>query len=337
MPLPVIFIGAAAVAAGGAGVAKTVKAGMDMKSAHNLSDTANDAVKDATDRLNAQRESCGKSLSALGQEKVSVLNNSMRRFLSTFEQIKNVDFRDSEGLSELSKIRLDKKDFEELEVMTNFAASMAGGAAAGTAGGALVALGAYGAAQTLACASTGTAIASLSGAAATNATLAFFGGGSLAAGGLGVAGGAAVLGGIVAAPALLVLGLVAGHAADEELDKARANMGEAIELCSQLEAASLQCEMIRRRTFMFYNLLARLDVRFLPLIIEMEDVVENEGDDYRAYSEKSKNTIASCASVAVAIKTVLDTPMLTDDGILTEESEETASSTEDFLRGMKVI
>ena len=42
-------------------------------------------------------------------------------------------------------------------------------------------------------ASTGTAISTLSGAAATKATLAWLGGGTLAAGGLGVAGGAVVL------------------------------------------------------------------------------------------------------------------------------------------------
>lgn len=45
-------------------------------------------------------------------------------------------------------------------------------------------------------ASTGTAISTLSGAAATKATLAWFGGGSLAAGGFGVAGGGIVLAGI---------------------------------------------------------------------------------------------------------------------------------------------
>ena len=53
-------------------------------------------------------------------------------------------------------------------------------------------------------ASTGTAIASLSGAAAQNATLAWWGGGSLASGGFGMSGGLAVLGGI---------GTVAGLAA----------------------------------------------------------------------------------------------------------------------------
>ena len=45
-----------------------------------------------------------------------------------------------------------------------------------------------------------TAIASLSGVAATNATMAWFGGGALAAGGSGMAGGMMVLGGIIAAP-----------------------------------------------------------------------------------------------------------------------------------------
>ena len=51
-------------------------------------------------------------------------------------------------------------------------------------------------------ASTGTALSALSGAAAYNATMAAFGGGTLAAGGLGVAGGAWVLTGIAVIPAV---------------------------------------------------------------------------------------------------------------------------------------
>jgi hypothetical protein len=67
-----------------------------------------------------------------------------------------------------------------MEKMGSFAASLAEGSAAGAVGGALTAFGAYSAAATFASASTGTAISTLSGAAASNATLAFFGGGSLA-------------------------------------------------------------------------------------------------------------------------------------------------------------
>ena len=82
---------------------------------------------------------------------------------------------------------VDKESFKELKEMSQFVATVAAGASAGITGGALTAIGAYGAATTFASASTGTAIATLGGAAASNATLAFFGGGSIAAGGLGMA------------------------------------------------------------------------------------------------------------------------------------------------------
>ena len=321
MPLPLLFIGVAA-ATGTVGAGKSVKAGMDAVTAKKLNDDANEMVQVATDALNAQRLACSRALEHLGSEKLSVLNGSITEFLSTFRKIKNVDLRGSEGLDELSKLHIDSHDFTELEGLARFAVSVAGGVASGAASGAIVALGAYGAAQTFAAASTGTAIATLSGAAATNATLAFFGGGSLAAGGLGMAGGTAVLGGLVAGPALMIMGFVAGEAASKELEKARINRAEALELTEQLNAASLQCEAIRRRTYMFFNLLARLDTRFLPLVYALEDVLEFEGNDYRTYSIDAKKIVASCASIAVSIKSLLDTPLLTDDGLLTPESQE---------------
>ena len=325
MPIPLLFIGVAAVT-GAVGAGTSIKAGVDAYTANDINRSANEMVQDATDAINAQRDACGKALGHLGAEKLSVMGGSITRFVDTFKQIKNVDFRGSEGLEELSKLTIDNRDFEELEGMAQFAGSVAGGVVGGAASGAIVALGAYGAAQTFAAASTGTAIASLSGAAASNATLAFFGGGSIASGGLGMAGGTAVLGGLVAGPALMVLGLVASNAASKELEKAKANKAEAEELVAQLNAGALQCEAIRRRTYMLHNLLARLDARFMPLVYAMEEIVKNEGDDYRLYSPESKKAIASCASMAVTIKTVLDTPLLTDDGLLTGESETVAAT-----------
>lgn len=335
MPLPLLFVGVAA-ATGSFGVGNTIKAGIDANKAKIVNQNANEIVKNATDILNAQRLACGDSLRRLGEEKMFVLSSTVTEFLDTFQKIKNVDFRESEGLEELKKLHIDETTFTEMRALVNFAGSIAGGTIAGTAGGALVAFGAFGAAQALAAASTGTAIASLSGAAATNATLAFFGGGSLAAGGLGMAGGVAVLGGLVAGPALMVMGLVAGNAAKKNLEKAYTNRAEAIQIASQMQTGSLQCETIRRRTYMFYNLLARLDTYFLPLIYRMEEIVDKEGMDYRKYASDSKKTIASCASVAVSVKSVLDTPLLTDDGLLTEESAGTATNIEGFLNNLRI-
>ncbi|HFI8538431.1 TPA: chemotaxis protein [Escherichia coli] len=77
----------------------------------------------------------------------------------------------------------------------------------------------YSGVMAFAAASTGTPIAALSGAAAYNATMAAIGGGSLAAGGMGMAGGAMVLGTAVAAPLIAI----AGWAYDRHATKALEN------------------------------------------------------------------------------------------------------------------
>ena len=77
---------------------------------------------------------------------------------------------------------------------------------------------------------------------------------------------------------------------------------------------------------MCYTLLARLDSYFLPLVYRMEQILQEEGVDYRMYSADSKKTVASAASMAGTIKAVLDSPILSDDGELTKESKEMIES-----------
>lgn len=320
MPLPLFFIGAA-VATGAIGGVKNIQAVADSVKAGQINDQANKSIDAAKMELERQRKAVSAALDKLGAEKLDILNHNVMSFVTSFEQIKNIDFQSSVGVEELKNLHIDANTFQELKELSNFAIEVAGGAAAGAVGGALTALGAYGAAMTFASASTGTAIASLSGAAATNATLAFFGGGSLAAGGLGMAGGMAVLGGLVAGPALMVMGFITGAKSQEKLENALSNKAQAEEIVESLNAAAAQCSAIRRRTYMFYNLLAHLDSYFLPQIWEMQDIIKNEGVDYRTYKQESKKAIAVAASTACTIKSVLDTPILTEEGELTESSK----------------
>ncbi|MCH3942103.1 MAG: hypothetical protein WAY93_10015 [Atopobiaceae bacterium] len=319
MPLPLLFI-VPAVVTGMAGAQKTTKSLMDSHEANKITNDANARVDTAKKTLERSRDACATSLARLGDEKLFVLGSSIGRFIDSFERIKNIELTDSVGLEELKKLHVDKESFNELKEMRQFAATVAAGASAGIAGGALTAFGAYGAAATLATASTGTAIASLSGAAATNATMAFFGGGSIAAGGLGVAGGAMVLGGIVAGPALLVMGLITSKKSEQKLEIAKGNSAQADEIVAELRNAWFQCDAIRRRTYMFYCFLARLDARFLPLIFKMEEILATEGEDYSLYSPESKKVILEAATTAGSIKALLDTPILTEQGSLTKES-----------------
>ena len=192
MPLPLLFIGIAAVT-GATGVGTTVKAGINQNNAKKLNRNSEERLAQAGERLNVLRKQCGDSLESLGAEKISVINGSLKDFVDTFSNIKNVDFTDSVGLEEIKKFHIDQKSFDDMAEIDGLVKTMTIGAMKGITGGALTAFGAYSAAASFATASTGTAIGTLSGAAASNATLAFFGGGSLASGGLGMAGGTAII------------------------------------------------------------------------------------------------------------------------------------------------
>lgn len=319
MPIPFLFIGLGAGAAA-LGIGKTVKAGIDQKEANETNDQAQSIVDRATKIANRSRETSGKAVTELGKQKIFVLNHSMTPFIASFEKLHNVDLTNSIGMDELKNFRIDKQSLTELKEMSSMATSLLGGATSGAALGAITAFGAYGGVMAFGAASTGTAIATLSGAAATNATLAFLGGGSLAVGGLGMAGGTAVLGGLVAGPALAVMGFVLGAKASANRDAAYSNLAKAREYEEETKKVRTLCNGIRMRATMFERLLLKLNAVFEPLINSLEEIIATQGTDFSHYTTHQKATVAAGLSVASAIKAVLDTPLLTEDGNLTKES-----------------
>jgi hypothetical protein len=334
MPIPLLVVGLAAAAVG---AGKSIKAGVDQKDAKETNERAQDIVDEATGVARVSRERCNKALEALGRKKLWVLDNGVHSFVQSFEQIHNLELEETEGISELKQIRLGKKELLELKNMSATASSMlgsvTGGAAGGVAVGALAALGAYGGAATFGtCATTGTAIATLSGVVAQNATLAFLGGGALSVGGLGVAGGVAVLGGLVAGPALAVMGFVAGAKAKANKDAAYSNLSEARRYKEQVKTVQVMCKGIRVRANMFERLLIQLDAVLAPLNESLSQILQTRGTDYTKYSAEDKKTVSACLAVVKAIKTVLDTPILTEDGTLTEESQALVAPTQKLIQ-----
>ena len=321
MPIPFLAIGAIAGAAifGGA---NTVSAIVNQSDANETNRRAQRVANNAVERANKTREVSGAAIAALGETKIYVLDRSIMKFVDSFEKLKNVQLDDNtEGMEELKKFAIDKQSFAELRELGNMASSIVAGAASGATLGAVTAFGAYGAAQLFGAASTGIAINALGGAAATNATLAFFGGGSLAVGGLGMAGGTAILGGLVAAPALAVFGAVANSKASANKDSAYANLAEARKYEEEMKTIQVLCKAIYMRASMYDRVLLRLNALLEPQVENLETLIAECGTDFSAYTPEQKKSVAVCAAPVKAVKTVLDTPLLTKDGKLTQESE----------------
>jgi hypothetical protein len=319
MPLPLLFI-AVAAATGMVGVGKSIKAAVDSHDANKTNKKANYIIEGAKKGVERARKSCGADLKKLGTTKINILDSSVNHFVKSFGVLKNVNFQHSKGVNEMSKLCLDSADFDDLREMGGFASSILGGVTGGALGGAITAYGAYSAAGYLACASTGTAIAELSGAAATNATLAFFGGGSLATGGLGIAGGTMVLGGLVAGPALAIMGFIVGAKASKAKDEAYSNLAQAKKVSAELMVAIDLCNTISSKCNLFVNLLNKLNKYFIPLIAKMDQAINEHGADFSKFSQEQQQAIAAAASLAKAIKMVLDTPILDKNGNITSDS-----------------
>lgn len=333
MPLPLIPIAIAAgsAIAGAVGIGKGIKAVSDNSKATDINKDAKSRVDNAKHYLELTRDATKDALEHLGKKKLRIYDGEMRRFVDDYGLLKNVKIKDSPGLDELKKFKIDKRSLAEIRQNCELAGEVVGGVASGALAGGLMAFGAYGAATTFAAASTGTAIATLSGAAATNATLAFFGGGALAAGGLGVAGGMAVLGGVVAGPALAIAGFVMGNKAEENLNNAYSNLAKAKEIAEELNVLSAANEAIAKRTRLFSIQLDKLRKLFSLQIDVMVGIIRDEGIDYSKFSPSSQSCIAAVVATAQAVKAILDTPILDKAGALTAESEEILLVTKKFL------
>jgi len=152
----------------------------------------------AQEKAEAAAKKTNKKIEELGHH-TSALYAALNAIQSLFDRIRNVPEEEKLKYEELKNIRIGwKKQAEniELEYKKSEVKAAGQGTAGVGAGVAVAALGptaAMGIATTFGVASTGTAISALSGAAATNAALAWLGGGALAAGGGGMAAGSAFL------------------------------------------------------------------------------------------------------------------------------------------------
>jgi len=215
MAIPFI-LGGIALAAAAKGVSKGIDARSKNKEAKEIVEDAQYKFRQAEKKLKEEGEILNQNLENFAKFKLLVFTTQIKNLIELFKKCK--DRADSTLNHE--NINLTPEEIKQLENTVSSSLEITSGITQGLASGTLTAFGAYGSVGMLASASTGTAISTLGGAAATNATLAWLGGGSLAAGGGGMALGTAVLGGIAAGPLIAVAGFVMDSKAEKNLTEA---------------------------------------------------------------------------------------------------------------------
>lgn len=239
------------------------------------------------------------------------LYTALTHLQQQFDKIRNVPSEKRLQYEELKQVRLKwKQQADKIGAEYTAAAKIelgAGGAAAGIGVG-VVAMGptvAMGVATTFGVASTGTAISALSGAAATNAALAWLGGGALAAGGGGMAAGEAFLalagpvGWAIAGTALAVSGLLLWKttADRKKLERIFTLVGERDAKKYELAAVELK------------ERIDRIDDE-TPKIWDALSEIKTFGEDYAAMTEDQQYALGACLNLMLATTNLLVNPIL---------------------------
>ncbi|WP_247217706.1 hypothetical protein [Synechococcus sp. C9] len=307
--LPLVLL-ALAAAGGATGIAFGAKGAVDIASAQGKIDEAKKRYEYQRLVTDNAAVLTNRLAQEYGQYQMHVKTITFQRWVQLMQKIRqNVALREMQHLVGIEVVIQEiKRDFginlNAGNVLTGGAT--AAGAAFAASQGTIGLVGLFGAA------STGTAISSLSGAAAWNATLAALGGGSLAAGGGGMALGAAVLGGITVAPALLIGGFVLAGEGEKALTEAENFIAEVDVEISKLRALVAYFELVKARITELEHLLLTLNIKAIKLMNEIESHLDQNGFSI----EKDGHLIQSLLLIIKALADMLRTPILDNEGNL---------------------
>ena len=255
----------------------------------------------------------------LGKLELNILN-SFGKFQKLFEKI-----HDRPEFAEIIREDVSIPSFSELElenisvgasVLLSGLGSLGLGAASGfAASGATTS-----AVMALGVASTGTHISALSGAAATKATLAALGGGSLASGGGGMALGTIVLGGVAAGVAILVGGIVIlissegikkqANSVAEEIKEAEYKLVKIMAHLHELELVSAQ----------YKRVLQQLDALYQQHLKKLEQIVDvYQKRNWNIFTDREKKATENTVLLVSLLYQFCKTPLVTRSQLLTDD------------------
>jgi len=288
--------------------------------ANAIKDRSEAKLDKAQKHVEACRVQLNDKLAAFGKKRNELLVSTLGRFLDYIkamgQRFKEKEFEIPEGcdlspyeLKEMGNLEMNAQDILKTTATTTTVASAAlcGVPWAVTHG--VMAIGA---------ASTGTAISSLSGAAATNATLAWLGGGSLASGGGGIAAGTAVLGGltvgITGVAALATAGFIASKHYEKKLTEAVNYEAEVDKACAQMDLACDFMGQMERRIEEMDDVTMQICKRADHSLDLLEPLVQ----DFSIANPHDMKVFQQNALLMKSVSELVKTPIIDEEGNLSE-------------------
>ncbi|WP_062381182.1 hypothetical protein [Demequina pelophila] len=310
MPLPVVVaavaIGVSAVVGGGA----AIDGGIKMKSAKDTVRTAQRTHEARLTIFRAEEARVQAVAGAYGKRQLRIQKATLGGWVEWLEaNEKKVRLI---GRPTVDGVEVEQPDIPHLKARVVESVTLLKGGMGAAAGAVAMQQGALWGVTSFAAASTGTAISGLSGAAAQSATLAWLGGGSIAAGGGGVALGGLMLTGIAAAPAALIGGFAVGVQGQKAKTKAKeieANVEVAV---AEMEAKQALLRQVEVRIGELEDVLDRMNARALASL----EALAGLDFDPEAHLADFQRT----ALLMAALGKILGTPVVDVDGRPSQES-----------------
>lgn len=332
MPIPFLLTGLG-VTAGIIGAGGHIAAKETNEKAQELYDEAENLYNGAKISLEQAQSQTESSLLNLGYSKKNVLDSSIKQFLQVYDRIKHVEISESVGLNEIYKFNINNQEVLQLRKMSDIYQSALSNSATGAVTGAVIALAASGSLPIM----TGTL--SIAGTA-------------LMAGEVGVAAGLAgsalSFGAAmtpltaIAAPVLLFTGISSSIKADENLEKARTMYAEAEAAVEKMKISEVMCIAISDRADMLNELLEELNVMFCECTILLDNIIRKKTGIFKGkkininkLTEEEIKLIAVTRSLAGAVKSVIDTPILSKEGSLSDDIENIYNNTTNRLQDFR--
>ena len=293
-----------------------------------------DALRAEIEETNeALRDDLNDTLETFGKYRLEALSATVGKFLHCLELMnRRAKGKEYEFLSEIDIKTEEIKEMESVDMKASDALrtlAVGGGfAAVGIIGTPAVVTGAV---TALCAASTGTAISSLSGAAASNAVLAWLGGGTLAAGGGGVAAGTVVLGAMTATAtiglAAIAVGTLASRFYAKKNTEAEAYLADVKVWAEQVQASWTVLAGVKNRIIELHDLTSRLHEKAGGYMNRLQELAPN----FDPNNEDNVKLFQQCAIMAKSMSELAQTPILDADGNISEQSGIVAGKPETIL------